>query len=93
MMIKKKLYIKPEMTEIPFVAKPLLQITSPAPTLPFGDSYPTEGEDPMAMACSGNVCSATKHAGGRLFPSEIHFHVFYGDTQRSGCRTHQGDAS
>ncbi len=36
MMIKKKLYIKPEMTEIPFVAKPLLQITSPAPTLPFG---------------------------------------------------------
>lgn len=46
MMIKKKLYIKPEMMEIPFVAKPLLQITSPAPTLPFGDSYPIHGEDP-----------------------------------------------
>jgi hypothetical protein len=46
MMIKKKLYIKPEMTEIPFVAKSLLQITSPAPTLPFGDSYPILGEDP-----------------------------------------------
>ncbi len=46
MMIKKKLYIKPEMMEIPFVAKPLLQITSPAPTLPFGDSYPTDGVDP-----------------------------------------------
>ena len=90
MMIKKKLYIKPEMTEIPFVAKPLLQITSPALTLPFGDSDSDEG---MAMACSGNVCSATKHAGGRLFPSEIHFHVFYGDPQRSGCCTHQGDAS
>ena len=45
-MIKKKLYIQPEMTEIPFVAKPLLQITSPAPTLPFGDSYPIHGEDP-----------------------------------------------
>ncbi len=44
MMIKKKLYIKPEMTEIPFVAKPLLQITSP--TLPFGDSYKIDGEDP-----------------------------------------------
>jgi hypothetical protein len=46
MMIKKKLYIKPEMTEIPFVAKPLLQITSPALTLPFGDSDSDEGENP-----------------------------------------------
>lgn len=46
MMIKKKLYIKPEMTEIPFVAKPLLQITSPTPTLPFGDSFPEGGEKP-----------------------------------------------
>lgn len=46
MMIKKKLYIKPEMTEIPFVATPLLQITSPTPTLPFGDSYPIDGVDP-----------------------------------------------
>ena len=46
MMIKKKLYIKPEMMEIPFVAKPLLQIASPAPTLPFGDSFPIDGENP-----------------------------------------------
>lgn len=40
MMIKKKLYIKPDMTVIPFVAKPLLQITSPK--LPFGDDDPVD---------------------------------------------------
>ena len=43
-MIKKRLYIKPESTEIPFVAVPLLQTTSP--TLPFGYSDSDEGEDP-----------------------------------------------
>lgn len=45
MMIKKKLYIKPEMMEIPFVATPLLQITSPTPTLPFGDNDPVDPSD------------------------------------------------
>lgn len=43
-MIKKKVYIKPELTEVPFWATPLLQTTSP--TLPFGDSDSDEGEDP-----------------------------------------------
>ena len=43
MMIKKKIYSKPEMTEIPFVATPLLQITSP--TLPFGDDDPVDPSD------------------------------------------------
>lgn len=41
--MKRKEYVKPDMTVIPFVAKPLLQITSPK--LPFGDDDPVDPID------------------------------------------------